>query len=166
MRNVTEDVKKIVRFVQENCEKVGTRYGRTPQQSRLTLNMLVDIFIGKTDNRTPIKCIFQFLNLHICKKKVFFLQSGSKSAKVQTGMYGMGGAYSRHNADRLFKRLVLDNILMEDLYITNGGQAVCYISAGPKATNVLFGQMQVNEWFLELPQFVFVVVNGVFFNTG
>lgn len=83
-------------------------------------------------------------------------------------MYGMGGAYSRHNADRLFKRLVLDNILMEDLYITNGGQAVCYISAGPKATNVLFGQMQVNQWFLEIPQSAFGVVNGAFFfsNTG
>uniref|UniRef100_A0AAR2JRW7 ATP-dependent DNA helicase n=1 Tax=Pygocentrus nattereri TaxID=42514 RepID=A0AAR2JRW7_PYGNA len=44
-RNVTEDVKKIVRFVQENCEKVGSRYGRSSQQNRLTLNMLVDIFI-------------------------------------------------------------------------------------------------------------------------
>ena len=46
MRNVTEDVKKIVRFVQENCEKVGARFGRTSQQNRLTLNMLVDIFLG------------------------------------------------------------------------------------------------------------------------
>lgn len=58
-------------------------------------------------------------------------------------MFGMGGAYSRHNADRLFKKLILDNILMEDLYITNGGQAVPYISAGPKAMNVLNGHMQV-----------------------
>lgn len=54
MRNVTEDVKKITRFVQENCEKVGSRYGKTPQQNRLTLNMLVDIFIGKIYNRTQI----------------------------------------------------------------------------------------------------------------
>ncbi|XP_066540349.1 recQ-like DNA helicase BLM isoform X1 [Hoplias malabaricus] len=112
-RNVTEDVKKIVRFVQENCEKVGSRYGRTSQQNRLTLNMLVDIFIG------------------------------SKSARVQSGMYGCGAAYSRHNADRLFKKLVLDNVLMEDLYITNNGQAVAYISAGPKAMNVLNGSLQV-----------------------
>lgn len=58
-------------------------------------------------------------------------------------MFGIGGAYSRHNADRLFKKLILDNILMEDLYITNGGQAVSYISAGPKAMNVLNGHMQV-----------------------
>lgn len=47
LRNVSEDVKKIVRFVQENCEKVGARFGRTAQQNRLTLHMLVDIFVGK-----------------------------------------------------------------------------------------------------------------------
>lgn len=46
-RVVTEDVKKIARFVQENCEKVGNRYGKSAQQNRLTLNMLVDIFLGK-----------------------------------------------------------------------------------------------------------------------
>lgn len=69
--------------------------------------------------------------------------SGSKAAKVQTGMFGIGAAYSRHNADRLFKKLVLDNVLVEDLYITNGGQAVSYISAGTKAMNVLSGHMQV-----------------------
>lgn len=68
---------------------------------------------------------------------------GHKSARVQTGMFGMGAAYTRHNADRLFKKLVLDNILEEDLYITNNGQAVAYISAGQKAMNVLSGHMQV-----------------------
>ncbi|XP_010727693.3 Bloom syndrome protein homolog isoform X2 [Larimichthys crocea] len=119
LRNVSEDVKKIVRFVQENCEKVGARFGRTAQQNRLTLHMLVDIFVG------------------------------SKSARVQTGMFGMGGAYSKHNADRLFKKLVLDNVLVEDLYITNGGQAVSYISAGPKAMNVLSGHMQVEFYETE-----------------
>lgn len=68
---------------------------------------------------------------------------GAKSAKIQTGMFGMGAAYSRHNADRLFKKLVLDNVLVEDLYITNNGQAVSYISAGPKAMNILSGHMEV-----------------------
>lgn len=51
MRNVTDDVKKIVRFVQENCEKVGARFGRTANQNRLTLNMLVDIFIGTVNTQ-------------------------------------------------------------------------------------------------------------------
>ncbi|XP_063053584.1 recQ-like DNA helicase BLM isoform X2 [Engraulis encrasicolus] len=121
VRNVTEDVKKIVKFVQVNCEKVS-QYGynrSSGQQSRLTLNMLVDIFIGH------------------------------KSARVQTGMFGMGAAYTRHNADRLFKKLVLDNVLMEDLYIGQNGQAVAYISAGPKATNVVNGFMQVEFYETE-----------------
>ncbi|XP_062402443.1 recQ-like DNA helicase BLM isoform X2 [Sardina pilchardus] len=119
VRNVTEDVKKIVKFVQENCEKVGNRYNKSAQQSRLTLNMLVDIFIGH------------------------------KSARVQTGMFGVGAAYTRHNADRLFKKLVLDKIVEEDLYITNNGQAVAYISAGPKAMNVQSGHMQVEFYETE-----------------
>lgn len=135
-------MKKIVRFVQENCEKVGSRFGKTGQQNRLTLNMLVDIFVGKTPDGAAIgTCVRQLRTL----KSAASDPSGTKSAKVQTGMYGMGGAYSRHNADRLFKRLVLDNILMEDLYITNAGQTVCYISAGAKATGVLAGHVQVNE---------------------
>ncbi|CAN9499294.1 unnamed protein product [Ophioblennius macclurei] len=114
MRDVTDDVKRIVRFVQENCEKVGARFGNNGGKHRLTLNMLVDIFLG------------------------------TKAAKIQSGMFGAGGAYSRHNADRLFKKLVLDNILVEDLYITNAGQTVTYISAGEKASNVLLGGMQVD----------------------
>ncbi|XP_069564802.1 recQ-like DNA helicase BLM isoform X1 [Brachyistius frenatus] len=118
-RDVTEDVKKIVRFVQENCEKVGAGFGKMAQKNRLTLNMLVDIFVG------------------------------SKTAKVQTGMFGMGGAYSRHNADRLFKKLVLDNVLLEDLYTTINGQTVVYISAGAKATHVLSGQTQVEFYETE-----------------
>ncbi|XP_056621920.1 recQ-like DNA helicase BLM isoform X2 [Triplophysa dalaica] len=112
-RNVTEDVKKIARFVQENCEKVGNRYGKSAQQNRLTLNMLVEIFLG------------------------------SKTARIQSGMFGLGAPYSKHNAERLFKRLVLDSVLMEDLFINRNGQAVAYISAGPKAMNVLSGNMQV-----------------------
>ncbi|XP_077452980.1 recQ-like DNA helicase BLM isoform X2 [Stigmatopora argus] len=119
IKDVTEEVKNIVRFVQENCEKVGAKVGRTPKQIRLTLNMLVDIFVG------------------------------GKTAKIQTGMFGMGGAYSKHNADRLFKKLLLENVLMEDLYITNGGQAVSYISAGPKALSLLSGSMQLDFYETE-----------------
>uniref|UniRef100_G3P9W4 DNA 3'-5' helicase n=2 Tax=Gasterosteus aculeatus aculeatus TaxID=481459 RepID=G3P9W4_GASAC len=69
--------------------------------------------------------------------------------RQMTGMFGMGGAYSRHNADRLFKKLVKNNILEEDLYITINGQAVSYISAGPKAMNVLSGHMQVEFYETE-----------------
>lgn len=157
VRNVSDDVKKIVRFVQENCEKVGQRFGRTAQQIRLTLNMLVDIFVGKVpahackeshfaSESCTVSCdVYTSCgrNWDLSDAQNCFSPSGSKTAKVQTGMFGTGGAYSRHNADRLFKKMVLDNILMEDLYITQGGQAVAYISAGDKAMNVLSGNMQV-----------------------
>lgn len=70
--------------------------------------------------------------------------TGAKTARVQSGMFAIGKAYSKHNADRLFKKLVLDHLLVEDLYITANSQAVAYISAGPKAINVLGGHMQVS----------------------
>ena len=63
---------------------------------------------------------------------------------MQSGLFAKGAAYSKHNADRLFKKLVLDNVLVEDLYITNAGQAVAYVSAGPKAMNILSGSMQAS----------------------
>lgn len=52
---MTEDVKKIVRFIQENCEKVGGKFARSFQQNRLTLNMLVDIFLGKCQQLPVLK---------------------------------------------------------------------------------------------------------------
>uniref|UniRef100_W5NAF7 RecQ-like DNA helicase BLM n=1 Tax=Lepisosteus oculatus TaxID=7918 RepID=W5NAF7_LEPOC len=118
-RNVTEEVKNVVRFVQEHCAKVGVRQAKSAQLNRLTLNMLVDIFIG------------------------------TKSARIQTGLYGKGAAYSRHNAERLFRKLVLENVLEESLYITANDQAVAYISAGQKAAAVLSGFMQIEFYDTE-----------------
>ncbi|TUB69603.1 Bloom syndrome protein [Bagarius yarrelli] len=57
--------------------------------------------------------------------------------------------YSKHNAERLFRRLVLEHILKEDLYITNNGQAVAYISAGLKAMDILSGVMQMTFYETE-----------------
>ncbi|NWW77263.1 BLM protein, partial [Climacteris rufus] len=110
-RDVTEDVRSIVRFVREHCGQAGGR--RSPGSGRYTLNMMVDIFLGST------------------------------SAKIQSGIFGKGAAYSRHNAERLFRKLVLDKILDEDLYITANDQAVAYIVLGEKAQAVLDGSLQV-----------------------
>ncbi|NWI97616.1 BLM protein, partial [Pitta sordida] len=113
-RNVTEDVKSIVQFVGEHCGQVGRGNGRrNPGSGRYTLNMMVDIFLGAT------------------------------SAKIQSGIFGKGAAYSRHNAERLFRKLVLDRILDEDLYITANDQAVAYVILGEKAQAVLDGSLQV-----------------------
>ncbi|XP_070618493.1 recQ-like DNA helicase BLM isoform X2 [Erythrolamprus reginae] len=80
---------------------------------RYTLNMMIDIFLG------------------------------SKSAKIKCGLFGKGAAYSRHNAERLFRKLVLDRILHEDLYITANDQAIAYLQLGEKAAAVLNGYLQV-----------------------
>ncbi|NWT62076.1 BLM protein, partial [Erythrocercus mccallii] len=113
-RNVTEDVKSIVRFVREHCGRAGRVNGtRNPGSGRYTLNMMVDIFLGST------------------------------SAKIQSGIFGKGAAYSRHNAERLFRKLVLDKILDEDLYITANDQAVAYVILGERAQAVLDGSLQV-----------------------
>lgn len=48
-RNVTEDVKGIVRFVREHCGQAGRVNGkRSAGSGRYTLNMMVDIFLGES----------------------------------------------------------------------------------------------------------------------
>ncbi|KAG8440835.1 hypothetical protein GDO86_006536 [Hymenochirus boettgeri] len=111
-RDVTEEVKNIVRFVQENCSS-GQGRGKGRNNNRLTLNMMVDIFLG------------------------------SKSAKIQTGLFGKGAAFSRHNAERLFRKLILDKILDEELYITANDQAVAYMKLGERSYAVLNGFLKV-----------------------
>ncbi|XP_023568116.1 Bloom syndrome protein [Octodon degus] len=114
-RDVTDDVKNIIRFVQEHSSLQGTRHvKRVSPSGRFTMNMLVDIFLG------------------------------SKSAKVQSGIFGKGSTYSRHNAERLFKKLILDKILDEDLYINANDQPIAYIMLGTKAQAVLNGHLKVD----------------------
>ncbi|XP_009870914.1 PREDICTED: Bloom syndrome protein [Apaloderma vittatum] len=113
-RNVTDEVKSIIRFVQEHCGQMRrTSAKKNTGSGRYTLNMMVDIFLGKT------------------------------SAKIQSGIFGKGSAYSRHNIERLFRKLVLDKILDEDLYITANDQAVAYVTLGERAQAVLGGSLQV-----------------------
>ncbi|KAL7980233.1 hypothetical protein Chor_001501 [Crotalus horridus] len=112
LKNVTEEVKNIVMFVEEHCGEKGTRNIKRTA-GRYTLNMMIDIFLG------------------------------SRSAKIQCGLFGKGAAYSRHNAERLFRKLVLDRILDEDLYISANDQAIAYIQLGEKAGALLNGFLQV-----------------------
>ncbi|XP_059128355.1 recQ-like DNA helicase BLM [Peromyscus eremicus] len=111
-KDVTDDVKNIVRFVQEHSSSPGTR--NVGPSGRFTLNMLVDIFLG------------------------------NKSAKIQSGIFGKGSSYSRHNAERLFKKLILDKILDEDLYINANDQPIAYMMLGIKAQHVLNGHLKVD----------------------
>ncbi|XP_047398402.1 recQ-like DNA helicase BLM isoform X2 [Sciurus carolinensis] len=121
-KDVTDDVKNIVSFVQEYSSSQGTRnIKHVGPSGRFTMNMLVDIFLG------------------------------SKNAKIQSGIFGKGSAYSRHNAERLFKKLILEKILDEDLYINANDQAIAYVMLGTKAQSVLSGHLKVD--FMEMENF-------------
>lgn len=114
-RDVTDVTKNIIRFVQEHSSSQGTRnIKHVGPCGRFTMNMLVDIFLG------------------------------SKSAKIQSGLFGKGSTYSRHNAERLFKKLILDKILDEDLYINANDQPIAYVMTGSKAQTVLNGHLKVD----------------------
>ncbi|XP_068954762.1 recQ-like DNA helicase BLM isoform X1 [Petaurus breviceps papuanus] len=122
MRDVTEDVKNIIKFVEEHDSLNGARNKNNMGScGRFTINMLVDIFLG------------------------------NKSAKIQSGIFGKGAAYSRHNAERLLKKLILDRILDEDLYINANDQAIAYVMLGEKAQAVVDGYLKVD--FLETENF-------------
>ncbi|XP_059534370.1 recQ-like DNA helicase BLM isoform X1 [Myotis daubentonii] len=114
-RDVTDDVKNIVRFVQEHSSSQGMgNRNHVGPCGRFTMNMLVDIFLG------------------------------SKSAKIQSGIFGKGSTYSRHNAERLFKKLILDKILDEDLFINANDQPIAYVMLGSKAQALLNGHLKVD----------------------
>ncbi|KAM5291538.1 recQ-like DNA helicase BLM isoform 1-T1 [Glossophaga mutica] len=120
-RDVTDDVKNIVRFVQEHSSSQGMRNTKhVGACGRLTMNMLVDIFLG------------------------------SKNAKIQSGMFGKGSMYSRHNAERLFKKLILDKILDEDLFINAIDQPIAYVMPGSKAQTLLNGHLKI-LWKRKIP---------------
>ena len=74
---------------------------------------------------------------------------GSKASKIveqghdKNALHGRGSAYSRQDADRLFRKLVIDGILFEELKITAMDTTACYIKLGRKANDVLNGKMKV-----------------------
>lgn len=89
--------------------------------------------------------------MHLCYSSTLLnLILGSKSAKVQSGIFGKGSAYSRHNAERLFKKLILDKILDEDLYINANDQPIAYVMLGTKAHSVLSGHLKVRYLSMHL----------------
>ncbi|KAB1257076.1 Bloom syndrome protein [Camelus dromedarius] len=87
-------------------------------------------------------CLLFYTYHDVTRLKRLILRS--KSAKIQTGIFGKGSTYSRHNAERLFKKLILDKILDEDLFINANDQPIAYVMPGNKAQTVLNGHLKVD----------------------
>ncbi|XP_062595889.1 recQ-like DNA helicase BLM [Saccostrea cucullata] len=58
-------------------------------------------------------------------------------------LHGRGENYSRADAERLLRKLVIEAILQEDLKITAADTTACYIRLGPKANDVMMGKRKV-----------------------
>lgn len=75
---------------------------------------------------------------------------GAKTGKIcdaghdKVALYGRGKNYSRADAERLLRKLVIDAILHEDLQITAADTTACYIKLGPKANDVMMGRRKVH----------------------
>lgn len=74
-------------------------------------------------------------------------------------MHGRGSAYSRQDADRLFRKLVIDGVLFEELKITAMEHTACYIKLGRKAQDVLNGKLKVRfQIFIDLDHIPSIIV--------
>lgn len=60
-------------------------------------------------------------------------------------MYGKGDSkFNRNDAERLFRMLVMQDILAEDLTVGAHKQVICYAKLGPKAMDLLNDRVKVS----------------------
>lgn len=113
LRDVTDDVKEIIKCVR-SITSTGGRRG-----SDFTLLHFVEIFRGSSNS----------------KIKEF--------GHDRLPLHGRGKSYSRHDAERLLRKLVIEGILMEDLQITAMDHTACYIKIGRVANDVMMGNKKI-----------------------
>ncbi|XP_033749832.1 Bloom syndrome protein homolog isoform X2 [Pecten maximus] len=113
LRNVTDDVKEIIKCVRSITSSGGRR------GSDFTLLHFVEIYRGSSNS----------------KIKEF--------SHDRLPLHGRGKSYSRHDAERLLRKLVIEGILMEDLQITAMDHTACYIKIGRAANDVMMGNKKI-----------------------
>lgn len=62
----------------------------------------------------------------------------------RNALYGLGSSYSKTDAERLFHRLVVDQIIYEELAVTQMEHVVAYIRLGAKSSQLLAGSVKVS----------------------
>ncbi|XP_060083863.1 recQ-like DNA helicase BLM [Ylistrum balloti] len=113
LRDVTEDAKEIIKCVRSITSSGGRR------GSDFTLLHFVEIFRGSSNS----------------KIKEF--------GHDKLPLHGRGKSYSRHDAERMLRKLVIEGILMEDLQITAMDHTACYIKIGRGANDVMMGNKKI-----------------------
>ena len=59
-------------------------------------------------------------------------------------LHGKGSKYTRSDAERLFRHLVIEGILDEDLQVTVQEHTACYVKLGSRAQDVKRGNAKVS----------------------
>ncbi|XP_063432421.1 recQ-like DNA helicase BLM [Mytilus trossulus] len=113
IRDVTEDVKEIIKAVKDLTS------GGNRRSNNYTLLHFVEIFRGAKTSR-------------ICD-----------AGHDKISLHGRGKSYSRGDAERLLRKLVIESILAEDLQITAADTAACYIRMGKNANDVMYNKIKV-----------------------
>ncbi|OWF37785.1 Bloom syndrome protein-like [Mizuhopecten yessoensis] len=113
LRDVTEDAKQIIK-----CVRSLTSSG-TGRNSDYTLLHFVEIFRGSSNSKIK------------------------DQGHDKLPLHGRGKSYSRHDAERLLRKLVIDGILMEHLKTTAMEHMACYIRIGRAANDVMMGNKKI-----------------------
>lgn len=111
IRDVTEDVKHIIRFVHEICHQ---------KKYNCTLIHLVEVFRGSLSKQV------------------------TNMSHDRHSIHGRGKSYVTQDATRLLRKLVIDQILVEELVVTAMDHTVCYVKLGPRAKDVVENKLKVN----------------------
>lgn len=79
-----------------------------------------------------------------------YLYSGAKTQKVLAAghekleMYGRGNSLHRSDAERLLRKLVLDQYLQEDTVVNKMNLPIIYVYLGKRANDLLRGKANVS----------------------
>lgn len=61
-------------------------------------------------------------------------------------MYGKADEkFNRNDAERLFRMLLMQDVLAEDLTVGTHGQVISYLKLGPKAMDFMQGKVKVRS---------------------
>lgn len=82
---------------------------------------------------------------------MFLFRLGAKTQKLLAAghnnleLYGKGQSMNRSNAERLLRKLVLDQYLQEDMIMNKMDLPITYIYLGKRAKELLSGKAKVRE---------------------
>ncbi|XKL68718.1 hypothetical protein PGB90_006487 [Kerria lacca] len=119
--DVTEDCKAIVNFVNEVCGDPNL----SSWKSNFTANHIVDVFYGSN------------------------LAKVRQHGHDKNSLYGRGKSWERLDIERLIHQLIFEGYLFEKMTATRDNIVVAYVKVGPKAFELLTGDIKIMVPMLE-----------------